>query len=269
MMRSRPQTEPEGARVWVHIADVSAHVRPRTALGTETARRATSVYVPGTVEPMLPEALSNQACSLVPGEERLAVTIEIADRGPRGGLGVLLPVPGPLGQAPDLRRGRPALRARGGEGAAPWGEPLVVARAVAAHLAERRAAAGALAVESAAEPSFEFDERGGVVGVAGEKQTESHRLIEQLMVLANEQVAGHLADRGQPALYRVHQSPDPPAVEALVEKLASLGIPTPPVPERMSPQQAGELVGKASQLVAQEVRRREGRGADARSHRSC
>jgi len=249
-------------RIWVHIADVSAHVRPGSALERETARRATSVYVPGTVEPMLPEALSNQACSLVPGEDRLAVTVEMLMDGAEVVSASFYR--SLIRSDKRLTYGEvDQLFERGTDGAAPWGEPLAVARAVAARLGERRAEAGALAIGSAAEPAFEFDDRGGVVGLVAEEQTESHRLIEQLMVLANEQVAGHLADRGQPALYRVHESPDPPAVEALVEKLGSLGVPTPPVPERMSPQQAGELVGKASQLVAQEVRRREGRGANA------
>jgi ribonuclease R len=64
-------------RVWVHIADVSAHVRPGSAVDREARRRATSVYVPGAVEPMLPEALSNVACSLVPHADRLAVTVEM------------------------------------------------------------------------------------------------------------------------------------------------------------------------------------------------
>ena len=64
-------------RVWVHIADVSAHVRPGTALEAETYRRATSVYVPGAVEPMLPHALSNDACSLRPGADRLTVTVAL------------------------------------------------------------------------------------------------------------------------------------------------------------------------------------------------
>src|SRR5215208_453800 len=64
-------------RLWVHIADVTAYLRPGTRLERETFRRGTSVYVPGAVEPMLPEALSNRACSLRPGEERLAVTVEL------------------------------------------------------------------------------------------------------------------------------------------------------------------------------------------------
>ena len=70
--------EDDGARrVWIHIADVSAYVRPRSLIDREAYRRGTSVYVPSAVEPMLPEALSNNACSLVPGQDRLAVTVEL------------------------------------------------------------------------------------------------------------------------------------------------------------------------------------------------
>jgi ribonuclease R len=70
-------------RVWVHIADVSAYVRPATPVEREAYRRATSVYVPGSVEPMLPHALSSDLCSLRPGEDRLAVTVETDLRGAR------------------------------------------------------------------------------------------------------------------------------------------------------------------------------------------
>src|SRR6185369_6595416 len=66
-----------GARVWVHIADVGAYVKPGSLVDRGAARRGTSVYVPGRVEPMLPEALSNDACSLVPHADRLAVTVRM------------------------------------------------------------------------------------------------------------------------------------------------------------------------------------------------
>ena len=126
---------------------------------------------------------------------------------------------------------------------------------MAADLAARR---DSLEVGSA-EPSFEFDDEGHVVGVHPEEQTESHRLIEQLMVLANEQVAGYLADRKLPTLYRVHEQPDPSAVAFMVEQLASLEVPTPPVPDNMSPQQAAQLAAEASRLAA-DYSRRSGRG---------
>ena len=64
-------------RVWVHIADVAAHVSDGSLLDREARRRASSVYVPGAVEPMLPQALSGDACSLVPGRDRAAVTVEL------------------------------------------------------------------------------------------------------------------------------------------------------------------------------------------------
>jgi len=98
--------------------------------------------------------------------------------------------------------------------------------------------------------------------VRREKQTESHTLIEELMILANEQVAGMLAERRLPTLYRVHERPDPARVELLVQQLETLDVPTPPLPEQMSPQQAADLVGEISRFVAQEVRR-SGRGRAA------
>ena len=101
----------DGIRLWIHIADVAAHVRPGTALDEEAERRANSVYVPATVEPMLPLALSSGACSLSPGDDRLAVTVETVV-GPDGrpGASELLPQPDPLRPAPRLRRSRRDLR---------------------------------------------------------------------------------------------------------------------------------------------------------------
>ena len=80
---SASEEEDGSRRVWVHIADVSAYVRPGSLLDREAYRRGTSVYVPGAVEPMLPQALSNNACSLVPGQDRLAVTVEMVLDGDR------------------------------------------------------------------------------------------------------------------------------------------------------------------------------------------
>jgi ribonuclease R len=206
---------------------------------------------------MLPEALSSGACSLVTGHDRLAVTVELVMAGAET-------------RSAAFHRSRIRSDARltyeqvdrifaGHEPALdPWREPLALAREVAGALRERRERRGSLEVESS-EPSFEFDARGNVVGVAYEEQTESHRVIEELMILANERVADRLSERKAPALYRVHERPQPEAVERLIDQLASLDVPTPPVPERMSPQQAGDVVAEASRLVAAHVRRT-GRG---------
>jgi ribonuclease R len=247
-------------RVWVHIADVGAYVRPGGVIEREAYRRATSVYVPGAVEPMLPHALSSDACSLVPGVDRLAVTVEML----MSGADVQSVAFHRSVIRSDARLTYEQVdRVYAGEErpAEPWGEPLALARGVAAALRERRESAGSLEVTST-EPVFEFDERGHVVDVRREEQTESHSTIEQLMVLANEQVAGWLEDHKKPTLYRVHERPDPASVKFLVERLESLGVATPALPEHLSPQQAADAVAECSRLVAQHVRRT-GHGRDA------
>jgi ribonuclease R len=115
-----------------------------------------------------------------------------------------------------------------------------------------------LAVESS-EPEFDFSRAGHVTRQVASEQTESHRLIEHLMIAANEAVATLLETRKLPAMYRVHERPEPARVERLVEQLASLDVPTPPLPQAMTPQQAGDAVAEISRLVAEEVARR-GRG---------
>jgi ribonuclease R len=241
------------ARVWVHIADVCAHVPEGSAVDLEARRRATSVYVPGTVEPMLPHALSSEACSLLPGAERAAVTAELELAG---------------GQVVRSAFYRSLIRSderldyervdrifAGAEAAAePWSEPLRAARTVAAALQEQRERSGALVVDSE-EPEFRFDERGDVIEVLARSQTESHRLIEHLMIVANEAVARLLAQREVPCLYRVHERPEPERIERLADQLASLGVATPPLPEPMSSTQAADLIGPISQRVEQHVLR--------------
>ncbi len=244
-------------RVWVHIADVAAHVRPGSLVDREAHRRATSVYVPGAVEPMLPEALSNRACSLVPGEDRLTVTVELDFDGAK----VARTAFHRSLIRSDARLDYPRVDRvfDGSEPAeAPWAEPLAAARSVAAALEAAREARGALAVESA-EPEFRFSREGHVTELGRSVQTESHRLIEHLMIAANEAVAGLLESRREPALYRVHERPDPPRVLRLADQLASLDVPTPPLPEPMTPQQAEQLVGTISHRVDEHVRRT-GRG---------
>ncbi len=87
-------------------------------------------------------------------------------------------------------------------------------------------------------------------------------LVEELMILANEAVAGLLAGRRREALFRVHERPEPQAVELLLAKLADLGVPTPPAPERLGPADAAELAAEASERVT-EYTRQSGRGRDA------
>jgi ribonuclease R len=256
-----------GWQVFVHIADVSAYVRPRDPLDREALRRGTSVYVPGTVAPMLPRELSNGACSLLPGQDRLAVSVELT-----------IGADGAVNQA-AFHRSLICSRARltyeqldamfGGvgpgaeDGDGDWLTGLAAARAAARALGERRTRAGALAIESA-EPEFRFDSGGNVTGLRQVSQTESHRLIEQLMIAANEAVAKFLERRKLPALYRVHERPEAEAVRRAIEQLASLGVPTPPAPTGgMTPQQAETLAGEVSQAVSVWIERHPGAGGRA------
>lgn len=251
--------EGDGFRLWIHIADVAAHVRPDSGLDRMALERANSTYAPGAVVPMLPRALSDDACSLNPGVERLAVTAEIelaAD-----------------GEARGARFYRSRIRSdarldyeqldrvfAGAERAPePAAEAIATARAAAAAIAGSPRAQGGLTV-TGSEPEFTFDDAGNPLDAHAVEQTESHRLIERLMILTNEQVARLLERKGVPALYRIHEQPDPPRVEALIAQLASLDLPTPPLPEAMSPREAGALAARASELVAAEAKRR-GHGA--------
>ncbi|HEX2084133.1 MAG TPA: RNB domain-containing ribonuclease [Solirubrobacteraceae bacterium] len=238
-------------RVWVHIADVTAYVRPGSRIDKEAYRRATSVYVPGAVEPMLPEALSNDACSLVPFADRLAVTVEMEVRGPKVVKSAFHRSVIRSDERLDYDRVDRIFAGRE-RAAAPWDVPLGAARAAAAALGGAREQR-ALALD-AAEPEFRFDTRGHVEHVAPVQQTESHRLIEHLMIAANEAVAAVLEDRRLPALYRVHERPEPDAVQRLVAQLASLDVPTPPVAERLSPSQAAEAASEISHAVERHVR---------------
>jgi ribonuclease R len=240
-------------RVWVHIADVAAHVAQGTALDREARRRATSVYVPGAVEPMLPHALSSDACSLMPGVERRAVTVQLdlheasVERSSFFRSWVRSDARLDYDRVDRVFAGREPA-------AEPWATPLAVARRVAAALQRRREQSGALVVDSE-EPEFSFDAAGNVVDVRGRVQTEAHRLIEHLMIAANEAVAERLERAGQPTLYRVHERPDPARIERLADQLASLEVPTPPLPEPMMPAQAAEAVGEISRAVDRHVRR--------------
>jgi ribonuclease R len=254
------EVEGDGVRLWIHIADVAAHVRPGSGLDSEALRRGTSTYVPGAVEPMLPGALSAAACSLAPGVDRLAITAE-----------VVLDAHGEPHSASfyrsrirsDARLDYEQLEEFFSGRADPPAEvarPLDLARRAAAALAARRTV-GSLEIESF-EPEFSFDADGDVTRARSVTQTEAHKLIEYLMILTNERVATLLEQRRIPTLYRVHEQPEPQRIAFLVEQLAALDVPTPPLPEGMSSSEAGKLVGDVSRAVAREAARR-GHGRDA------
>jgi ribonuclease R len=244
--------EGDGIRAWVHIADVSYFVPAGSPLDQGAAQRALSTYVPGKVAPMLPHALADDACSLRPNQDRLCVTVELP----------------PGGGEPEFYRSviRSDARLTYGEAqrreAAPEIlEALASNDELATVLRERRFARGALQVQTP-EVAFRFDGKGGVADAWLEGEPHAHMLVEELMILANESVGAFLASRRRDALYRVHERPEPQAVELLLAKLTDLGVPMPPIPDRLSPQQAAVLAGETSRRVAQYVEQ-SGRGREA------
>ena len=245
------RAEDGGLRAWVHIADVSAYVPAGSPLDLGASGRAFTTYVPGRAAPMLPPALADDRCSLRPYEDRLTVTVEF-----------------PPGGAPEIYRSLIRSDARLTYGQAERREAegeiavaLELTDRLTAELRERRFARGALRIESP-EVAFEFDGHGRVARAWKESEPTAHRLVEELMIAANEAVAELLSSRRREALYRVHERPDPQAVELLLAKLADLGVPTPPAPEHLDPVSASGVAAATSERVMDYVRRSK-RGREA------
>ena len=253
--------EGDGVRVWVHIADVSRYVPAGSPLDRDAGERAFSTYVPGRVEPMLPERLSADLCSLRPHQERRCVTVEIFFDSDLS--------PGEPSFYRSVIRSRERLTYTHAElilaGKERAGEELTdalrVAELVSSELRRRRYRRGALRIETG-ETAFAFDGEGGVERAWIETEPLAHMLVEELMILANEAVAAFLAERRREAVYRVHERPDPQAIELLLGKLADLEIPTPPAPEHLTPAEGAKLAARISARVAEYTRQAQ-RGGEA------
>jgi ribonuclease R len=253
--------EEDGIRAWVHIADVSAYVPAGSPLDQDAADRSFSSYVPGRVEPMLPELLSADLCSLRPDQDRRCVTVEVVfDAGLSPGE--------PLFYRSVIRSRERLTYSRAqailaGHERAPeeTTEALRLAERISMELRHKRYARGALRIE-AGETAFEFDGDGGVERAWIEAEPLAHSLVEEMMILANEAVAGLLGGRKREALYRVHERPEPQSVELLLAKLTELEVPTPPLPEQLTPGEAAKLAAAVSERVA-EYTEQSGRGRQA------
>jgi len=239
-----------GIRAWVHIADVSYFVPAGSPLDHGAAERAFSTYVPGLVAPMLPHELADDACSLRPHQDRLAVTVEIPPAGEPLFYRSVIRSDARLsyGQA-ERREADDAILGQ-----------LDLNNVLATGLRKRRFERGALAVQT---PELEFTFGDGrVAGAHLQSESHAHMLVEELMILANERVAAFLAGRDRAALYRVHERPDPNSIELLLAKLEALGVPTPPAPEVLTSQAAAALAGEISRRV-DAYTRQAGRGREA------
>jgi ribonuclease R len=216
-----------GFRLGVHIADVSHYVTEGSALDDEARSRGTSVYFPGRVLPMLPERLSNGLCSLNPHVDRL-VQSAILDLDRTGRVlraeftrGVIRS--GHRMTYTDVARlVETAPTAADRERYGPYLDDFRLMAEVATLLRGRREARGSIDFDLP-DADVVLDDEGLVVGIVPESRNVAHKLIEEFMLAANEAVAKHLLFAKQPAIYRVHDRPDPDRLVDLREVLEGFG----------------------------------------------
>lgn len=222
---------PDGSwELAVHIADVSHYVKPGTALDKEARRRGNSVYLADRVLPMLPEALSNGVCSLKPGVERLthAAVLGFDSKGALTSTRFVSAVicsrrRYTYEEAYErMKMDAAAVDALADEGERELVRHLQRAWKLAAQLRQRRFAKGSLDLEFA-EVRVVLDEQGRAIGVKRSEYDESHQLIEEFMLAANEAVAHATRQAPVPSLYRVHEDPDPGKLEEFAEQARAFG----------------------------------------------
>ncbi|HSG89017.1 MAG TPA: ribonuclease R [Pseudomonadales bacterium] len=219
-----------GWRVLVAIADVSHYVAPGSALDDEAADRGNSCYLPSTVVPMLPEALSNELCSLKAHVDRLCMVCEmsISARGRISGYRFFEGVMNSSARLTYTRVGRlleqgvDAVREDDPE-IVPLAPRLLELQALYGALREARVGRGAVDFEST-EARIELDDQGQVEAIRPVVRNDAHKLIEECMISANVCAARFFEKHGIPALYRVHAEPEPGRIEDLRGFLAGLGL---------------------------------------------
>lgn len=216
-----------GYRLHVAIADVAAYVQPGSKLDLEAYARGTSIYFPDTVLPMLPENLSNNLCSLMPDEDRLAMTAVLDfDR-----QGVLV----------GKRFCRSIIRSsqrftyttvkqiivdRDAEVRRrykPFLTSLKWAQELGQSLQARRIKRGSVRL-TIPEPEIKLGADGGIEAIDATRRNFAHQLIEEFMLAANEAVAQTFVERGAELLYRIHERPDPDKVKEFSSIARALGL---------------------------------------------
>src|SRR6476646_168464 len=195
-----------GWQLGVHIADVSAYVRPGSALDREAQRRGNSVYLPDRVIPMLPERLSNGVCSLNPHVDRLTHSVFLQfDRNGRMRQSRFART---VIRSADRLTYKKAFAILKNPARDELGERLHTAWKLAALLRKKRFEHGSLDLDMP-EVKVVVDKKGKPIRFERVENDESHQLIEEFMLAANEAVARELKKRLIPTIYRVHENPDP------------------------------------------------------------
>jgi ribonuclease R len=208
----------------VHIADVSYYVKENSALDGEALKRGNSIYLVDRVIPMLPERLSNDLCSLKPRRNRLTLSC-LLELDPEGELVKYKIVEGVIRSKAKLNYDEVQMFFDSGKSTAGLEgleDDLLEMKKLSQKLLEKRIAKGSL--------DFDLPEVKVILGKDGRVQElfevarlESHRLIEEFMLLANRTAARHVSRQALPFLYRVHEEPDTEKMEAFSDFVATLG----------------------------------------------
>jgi len=224
----------------VHIADVSHFVPPGSALDREAQDRSTSTYLPDMVIPMLPEIISNNLASLQPGHVRytMSVFIEFTDEG------TFIAADAHSAAIKSCRRFNYEEVDQYLDDPEPWREKLSGEvhsllknmHTLAMTLRHRRLERGSLEL-TMNDVEIDLDHYGRVTGAHFEENTESHQMIEEFMLAANEAVARTLSEKGIDFPHRVHPLPDPRKLKLLTEFVNELGLETGSLENRFALQQ--------------------------------
>ncbi len=244
----------DGFHLIVAIADVAFYVRPETPLDVEAYRRGNSTYFPDRVVPMLPEALSNDLCSLRPKENRacLAAHMWIDAAGHlkrhkfvRGIMRSAARLTYEQAQAAYDGHFSPLAKGENKEGC---GDalpdiifPLYAAYAV---LEKARKKRGALDLDLP-ERKIDLDENNNMIGVSPRVRLDSHKLIEEFMVLANVAAASELEKRKAPCVYRVHEPPALEKLDSARDFIKTFGL-SMPKGQAVKPGDLNQILGKAA-----------------------
>jgi ribonuclease R len=215
----------DGFVLYVAIADVAHYVQEKTALDREAMRRGTSTYLTDRAIPMLPESLSNELCSLKPNVDRLCQVVELAiDRtGHIESADFYAAVMRSKARL-TYTRVADALEGEPDEECRELLPTLLLLSKIAQLLLARRLKRGAIDLD-VPEPVVIFDEDHVPVDVQKRPRNDAHRLIEDLMLAANEAVAGCFVDLGLPSIFRIHEDPDPDKLETFTALCRELGVP--------------------------------------------
>lgn len=211
--------------IGVHIADVSYYVRPGTALDGEAYKRATSVYLPDRVNPMLPEHISNVLCSLRPDEDKFTFSAVFTMN--------------KNGAIRDTWFGRTVIRSNRrftyeeaqdiiDGGAGDHSDVILTIHEIAQNIRRQRFEKGAINFSST-EVRFVLDDKGKPIGIVVKESKPSHQLIEEFMLIANKAVAEQVSKvkiKGQPLPfpYRVHDKPDEEKLQAFLPIAMKFGF---------------------------------------------